>query len=496
MKKRNRVINFLFFVLLQLVIVFPSLAANYTASDIALTPGGNESKLNLAWVTSDSGTEECAVQVAKKSTGFKNSETFTGIKEGADTNNDGTVDYYYCSVSVSDLKNQVNYIYRLGDNNGKWSDTYNYSTENKNKYSFIFLSDAQIGASRKVTDDTAKWLNTINVINNEFPEAAFILSAGDQIENPGNESQWTGFFSPEALKSIPLAPTPAAHDELGNGTGGAPSSYAFDYHFNLPNETEHFIVEACTDNPPPPGGSCSNTVTSELAAGDYWFTYGKALFMVLNMDSHNYAAHEAFMQNAINENPDAKWRIAMWHYTIYTASDRNPDAMMRTELYNIMDDLNIDLVFMGHDHLYCRTKQMYQGNPVDSIQTNQKGWIINPDGTLYIDGGSSSGSKYYATSPNYVKDASTGSWSWKEGTADFLAAIPFDSFMSEVFVPSRENPPGSGNFTVAYYAKQMTVPTFSNITIEGNTLSITTYSAPDGNGDVLPIDDTYTIFKN
>jgi hypothetical protein len=436
MKHRTWRFQAAIFIVFQLAFALPLVAQNYAATDIALTPGTDASNLNLAWMTDQSSSDTCAVQIAPAGSGFKRQTTFTGKKvfKAADNND---ADYYYCKVVVANLKSKLEYLYRVGDGKN-WNGPYSYSTEDSGKFGFAFLSDAQIGASRNVPSDVAGWANTTKAIGKNFPGAAFILSSGDQVEVGGNTAQWDGFFSPAELRSIPVAPTPASHDEMGNGPGGGHSSYAFRYHFNLPNESA------------PSNG---------LAVGDYYFKYGKALFMVLNMDSNDFDAHRAFMKAAVEANPDAKWKIAMWHYTIYTAASRGMRPQnLRSSMVSIVDDLGIDVVLMGHDHTYCRTWQMLGDVPQTNLSKNSKGEVANPPGAFYLTADSASGSKYYplgadiTVSPDPSKNPR---WYW-----------------------------------VSTYL-QLNVPTFSYFNVDDRSLKVSTYRT-----DTMAEIDTYTIFKD
>jgi hypothetical protein len=335
--------------------------------------------------------------------------------------------------------------------------------------------------------DSKGWAETVSIMTEKFPEAAFILSGGDQVELRNRECEYTGFFSPPELTSLPVAPAIGGHERYVN----------FDHHFNLPNESSEYGVNE--------------------AGGDYYFTYGNVLFMVLNMDTtmstypedpppppdeceaidseeefklllselENYCdeetkeyydslesfkksvlEHKTFMQETIAANPHAKWKIVMWHYSIYSAGNHATDDVIRVLRYYIvpvLDDLNIDLVLLAHDHSFTRSYQMLHDNPQGGQKMNKRGEIINPTGTLYLTGTSSSGSKYYPLNCNYD--------------------VGDDPDTIEV---ERPNP----YFEYVAAASQLEVPLFSYISVDRNSLKICTYRR-----DTLEMMDIYTIIK-
>src|SRR3954454_1100288 len=122
------------------------------------------------------------------------------------------------------------------------------------------MGDPQIGSSN-VPSDTAGWVNTVDKAYEKFPNSSFILSAGDQINNSNNEVEYEGYFAPTLLKQIPIATTIGNHDNSGN----------YKNHFNVPNE--------------------SDTYGTTSAGGDYYFTHGDTLIMVLNTNNSNGAEH-------------------------------------------------------------------------------------------------------------------------------------------------------------------------------------------------------------
>jgi hypothetical protein len=109
-----------------------------------------------------------------------------------------------------------------------------------------------------VDNDTAGWSETMSIMKEQFTEAAFLLSAGDQVQDPVFEYEYTGLLTPQELTSLPMGPSIGSHDRAVN----------FDYHFNLPNESDYGLNDA---------------------GGDYYFTYGNVLVLVLNMDATGQA---------------------------------------------------------------------------------------------------------------------------------------------------------------------------------------------------------------
>ena len=136
------------------------------------------------------------------------------------------------------------------------------------------------------------------------------------------------------------------------------------------------------------------------AGGNYWFVYNNALFMMLNTNDLSTAEHKAFMEEAIAANPNVDWKIVSFHQSIYTVASHynNDGTSRREELVPVFDELDIDVVLMGHDHVYCRTYMMDGLTPMTdaSIYDDEKySSITDPDGILYVTANSGSGSKHY-----------------------------------------------------------------------------------------------------
>jgi|GEM_PF-272424 len=386
--------------------------SNYAATNITLAPGKNATELNFAWY-SNVVTTSSAIQVALNDdmSGIEfpadKATTFTGTTSSAITG------FFSNKVTATGLQESTEYVYRVGDGSeANWSPVYNFTTRGTDSYSFLAVGDVQIGSSGSTTSDTNGWKDTMSKALAQFSDVSFLLSLGDQVESNSNEAEYTGFFAPPELRSLPVAPL------VGNHDNGAPN---YSYHFNLSNLSSQY-------------GVTTNT------SSDYYFTYGNTLIMVLNSNNTSGATHEAFIGETVAANPDATWKVAMFHHDIYGSGGHAAETgikNLRQALFPVFDQYDVDLVLTGHDHSYTRTYQMYNDQPL-------KGQ--NSIGTVYMTLNSGSGSKYYD-----------------------LQATP------ETYAAVRE---------------QIHVPTFSKYDVTDNTLTISTYRT-----DTMALTDTYTIEK-
>lgn len=208
------------------------------------------------------------------------------------------------------------------------------------------------------------------------PDASFLLSAGDQINQSGatkdddkktRESEYAGYLYPSVFRSLPIAATIGNHDMAGSD---------YSAHFNNPNSEDK--------------------LGSTAAGSDFYFNYGDVLFISLNSNNRNQEEHRTFMNKAVASNPDAKWKVVIFHSDIYGSGQPHADtdaATNRIVFAPLMDEFNIDICLTGHDHTFSRSYQILDGNVVDYDISS--GSVTNPDGTLYITTGSGSGSKYY-----------------------------------------------------------------------------------------------------
>lgn len=204
-------------------------------------------------------------------------------------------------------------------------------------------------------------------------------AAGDQVNTASNEDQYDGYLEHDTLLDLPTATVVGNHDS---------GSAAYDQHFNNPNESSYGTT---------------------AAGGDYYFVYNHVLFLALNSNNTSTAEHKAFMEQAIQATAgqDITWKVVVFHHSIYSVASHSLESGIltrREELVPVFKDLDIDVVLMGHDHVYCRTYMMDGLDPMTDASIYDDAdysSITNPTGILYVTLNSASGSKFYT-----IKNAS------------------------------------------------------------------------------------------
>lgn len=384
---------------------------------LSLTVGADETSRNITWYSD--AVEAGQVQYAAKS-GDTFPEHYTiaeaSIKE---TSEEG---FYSNQAILENLQADTEYVYRLV-NRETISEVYSFQTgDNDKNFNFLFVGDPQIG-EKNTAVDTAQWENTLTQASIQAPDAEFIVSAGDQVSVGNNEKQYAGYLEHTALKSLPTATVIGNHDHGYYVSGGAYKDYEYSIyndHFNNPNK--YGVDEGKT-----------------TANSDYWYTYNNVLFLNLNSNDLSTASHQAFLKEALeaNKDKDIDWKVVVFHHSIFSAASHSQDSdiiQRREQLAQVFKELDIDVVLMGHDHVYVRSYMMDGTTP--EVPETVQSVARDPEGILYVTANSSSGSKFYSIL-------------------------------------------GNANTNYAAVKNQENKPNFSNIEVTENSFKITTYRSED-----------------
>ena len=339
------------------------LPATLNVSYLTLAPGSDATQLTFSWHTS-ARADNPSVRIWRDG---GEAVEFTGTSSSSTSSISAM---YYNGVTVTALEADTVYTYQVSDGTGNWSAAYTTKTGNPDAFSYIIVGDPQIGSSN-VTADTNAWVNAMNLMAHNFPNAAFLAGTGDQIETSGTLSHYTGFFSPTQMTSLPFASV------MGNHEGSGEATRTF---YNPPNAD---------------------------SVQNHWYRYGDTLFLVWNCTTGSPSGMRTFINNSISANPDAKWIILSFHYDVYgqgSSHALSDGKTYRDQYVTVIDEFDIDVVFNGHDHSYNRTYPMKwsgssgtsstAGRQLETFGSN--GESINPTGTVYFSLNSSTGSKYYS----------------------------------------------------------------------------------------------------
>lgn len=345
-----------------LLYLCPVSAAEPAQTDIALSVGADESRMNIAWYSVSAAPGQVLLWNATEERRFDSS--VTKAKDG---------DYYSHKATLTELLPDTDYTYCL-INEGEQSPVYHFKTSASGDFSFAFAGDPQLGESSNTEKDRAGWALALQRISEHeiFTDTAFLLSAGDHVDEKNNEAQFDDLLHHSTLQSLPMA------NVIGNHESG---SDIFSQHFFRPNESQTYGVTKA-------GGNC-------------WFTYNNVLFFLINSNDKDTQEHRAFMEEVMAAHPDCSWKIVALHHSLYTVANHARDESIlrrREELVPLFDELGIDVVLSGHDHVYCRTYLMDGLTPLRTMDDYDQSTFhsaTNPDGVLYITANSSSGSKTY-----------------------------------------------------------------------------------------------------
>lgn len=318
----------------------------------------------FSWVTqSTCGSDVQIVKTSQYNKSFSKAKTYSGtssIYRGRYTHH----------VAVTDLKAGTEYTYRVGDKEKNvWGETGTFVTDDRNsKFSFITIADVQ--ASNKESFETA--YETVKAAYKKMSGADFLVNLGDYV-NDNNNEQWDLYF--DTFKGINNKLTHVA--VAGNHDGVMDGKITGDLRLLT------FKNTFCLDE----------SKNQSLDGVYYSFDYGNAHFAVLNTNDM-YPMSQAqrnWLRNDMSAS-QAQWKIILCHRSLYSAGKNinKPDTLiMHQMLIPIIDELGIDVVFSGHDHMYLRTAPVKGDKKVDTkyISETYNGkktkFALNPNGTVY-----------------------------------------------------------------------------------------------------------------
>lgn len=449
-------------------------------TQVSMSPGSDETQMNFAWYSKEGEPAGFVYGTNSDLSGGQSAEITQTVAQTGYVSN---------KVTLEGLQPGTTYYYQV---EGKEIESFT-TDDDTSSFSFVFVGDPQIGSSNEekaktpediqkptfltaqseaVRNDTFNWNYTLErAYAKTGNTASFILSSGDQIQTNAekvedgtvSEMEYAGYLSPDIMKSVPVATTVGNHDA---------DNANYTYHFNTAN------LSGLGDN--------------GYVGGDYYFTYGDALFIILNTQDTNVSEHKQFIEQTVAANPDCKWRIVTLHQDIYGSAEHSNEpeiTNLRYSLVPIFEENDVDIVLTGHDHAYSRTKMLKGGQSTTGFEYTDDEFDEQLDKDLDV--GDSTETRYEA--PANIQDDTTDPA--EQRYLEYLHSVMDDEAVLEltdgqdvainsegIMYLTAGSSSGSKYYDLVprqqtYIASrwQQDVPTYSVINVTETTLTLNTY---------------------
>ncbi|MCJ7841965.1 metallophosphoesterase [Lederbergia sp. NSJ-179] len=341
----------------------PIFAAEIPPSVITSTVTENpNNSMTLAWETHDQEVTKAVAQIVEKSDpkGFKSKNKLVFSSSDITFRNGRA----YSKVTASSLKENTKYLYRVGDGSEKgWSEQGQFKTAStEDGFSFLYISDTQFNTASGDGKKTEQMLK--NATKQLKDKVDFTYLAGDFTDTANNPDQWDTFFdvSHNLYQDTFMVPVIGNHDSA--------SGLYLDHYF-----------------PSPESGKQNTDLELPYV---YSFDYGPAHFASLNTE--NITDEEIDQQiKWLREDmqaSDKQWKIVLFHKGIYSGASHITDSdimKLRIALSPVLDELKIDVVLSGHDHVYSRGFVNGDGTKENAelVHPADPFTVFSPDAPLY-----------------------------------------------------------------------------------------------------------------
>jgi predicted phosphodiesterase len=255
----------------------------------------------------------------------------------------------YKTAEITNLQPGVEFRVTISKTGGGSYQTLLDLPEADDPLTVLYLGDAQnvsVDPWREVVDQA--W-----AANTDYD---LVLHAGDLVDRANSPNEWDKWFSVMSRSSETTLHAAAAGNH--EYTGGSLSRY-WQAVFEFPDNG-----------------------VSGLDDTNYVFNYGPARFYVLNTN-RDRNEQLTWLKMYEYRNPDSLWTIVMFHHPVRAgAHGRNGwSARDRARAEKIFSMFDVDLVLMGHDHVY------YHSQPIrpEGVEGSAPVYVVSFAGTKRYD---------------------------------------------------------------------------------------------------------------
>ena len=319
-----------------------------------LCVGADETELNICWHAAKD--KAVAKVMLAKDEAMTNATVFEGETTPAENESQ-----LVCRVTMTGIEENTTYYYKWYSENG-WSEAYKYESKSFDSYKMMVIGDIQIGGQSYDNPEEQSrigyvWQGVLDEALTKNPDISFLLSPGDNTSTGEAPDEWQTLLMPEYTRSLPMALAIGNHDKKG---------MMYEYYTHMPNEFFGKYFEGLDR--------------------DFWFRYGDVLYLVFDACSGSAADHRAMAKEAVEANPDAKWRIGVMHQALYAPGvamlEPETNILLNAVFQPIYEMYDLDMVFTGHTHMQGRSNFVSDGLVVGKAESG--GTYKDPNGIVYV----------------------------------------------------------------------------------------------------------------
>jgi hypothetical protein len=277
-----------------------------------------------------------------------------------------------CVVTLSGLRRGIQYAYRpLADGVAIAGESSFKLGDPAQPFTFLVVGDSGTDGAQQM-DVRDRMLST---------PADFIVHTGDMIYERGAAADFDPkFFEPyvKLVRRLVFWPCLGNHD--WRTSNGQPWRDAFYTPANNDADNENY----------------------------YSFDYAAAHVAVLNSNGNISPGSNQY--RFLDEDlaaSTAPWKFVAFHHPIYSSGEHGSDVDLRDTLVPLFDEHGVDIVFMGHDHVYERTKPMRADEPVGP-NAGTVYVVTGGGGRTLHDVGRKRFTAFSESTPHFVRVAVTG----------------------------------------------------------------------------------------
>ena len=379
------------FMLVFLMGVFASgtVLAAPDATMIISNPGENAAnEMRIGWHTATSVTSNSVEYTKKSDTSWANSKTVNGTYKLCTTWNNGipagqNIQVNRYGAVLSGLDPNTEYMYRVGSVE---RETRYFKTAGAKEYHFAWISDAHV-----YNPLPARLTYSMNMVSQLIKAAGtegvnFIFSTGDDTAHGGTYAYWKTLCDHAHYKNYMWVSMIGNHDYMTSDANSA------NYSYNFFRDSHNYPLNGYAGQE-----GCS-----------YWFKYGDILWIILNNEDLNKSGQvpkaQAWLEQVIQQNP-SQYIFVAEHYQYFNGVSGATNAGFNN-WNQLFDKYGVDLALAGNNHIYLRTKPIYNG----AASTDPE------KGTVYLQSPSSDNDRGQAMNETLSSNSDKIVFRWTQGT--------------------------------------------------------------------------------